>query len=528
MEIKDREGLRRELQNVFSSSDLRELCFDLDVDCEIFSSKKNELIIELISYLENRDQIPYLIEKLELERPLIDWFSFIARSNGVDKDKLEREDWFERLGFVRDRYPFDSSARLAEKDEILKNFQETFVPHPNLPPDKLLGTENRVGFVYFFAPPGGGKTSLLQYMQDLIAEDGTPSIVVDYFDNFKPKGDYNLFFAKQIIELINKQVDNLIIPASKDPTELLNTVVKQCSDKGIHRIYILIDRVDSDPGIDFTSIMPLVANRNLLDIENLRFKIFLPSKHQEKLSTQIEIYDHFDLEWSRALLKQVLNQRLAACLKEDLRSSITSLGLLCDQDLASDIENKLFECITIETPRQMWFFLEKLVDRHFSGENSARHSTERITSESFKRVCEELKPEEEPVKKDKRNGDNIAITVESNAQAIINVGSKLSDVMQQIDSLPADDAFKRELREAVTDLQNHLKELPAENEDDVEIISDSVQTLVDESNKKRPNKKKVQITIKGLKEAAQNIAKISPIILEIAMRIVDIISRNPK
>ena len=414
MEIKDRKGLREKLGGAFKMEELQTLCLDLDIEYENFSPRKSKFIADLIDYFVRRNQLPHLISQLESERPEIEWAPFFleleksseennrngdmsskvgsnnAKANILNGNKLTRDEWFNQQGFARDRYPFGSTARRGEVDRILKNYPETFVFPPDLPGDQLLETKDRTGYVYFFGPSGCGKTSLLQYMKDLIAEQVTSTVTIEYFSNFKPYGDSNLFFANQIVERIYEQVDDLIIPATNNPTELISKIVKQCNDKGIRSIYVLVDQVDSDPAIDFTSIMSLVANRNFLEIENLLFKFFLPFEYKKHLARQIEIYGYFELMWNQELLKKALNQRLSACLKEDLRSNITPLGLLCEQDLASDIENKLFEFVTIDTPRQMWLFLDMLVDMHFSGENSARLITERITTESFKKVCKKF------------------------------------------------------------------------------------------------------------------------------------------
>lgn len=66
--------LQENLNSRFNDSELRDLCFYLEVDYESLSGdRKNDKVRELVTYLERRSRIPKLIDKCSSLRPNIDW-----------------------------------------------------------------------------------------------------------------------------------------------------------------------------------------------------------------------------------------------------------------------------------------------------------------------------------------------------------------------------------------------------------------------------------------------------------------------
>lgn len=307
--------------------------------------------------------------------------------NQQNDSLYNRYEWLEQLGFESGRYPFGQNAYRAEDDTILE-YPETFVFLPDLPSDKLLGDENDSGYTYFFAPNGAGKTSLRRYVKEYIVNNEPSTIIVEYVKGFKPEtmAEADLYYATQIAKLICNQVKEIDIPEKNDAEDLLREVLQECHKVNVNRVYVLVDNVDWDFNTDFGHIEPLIANRYFLQIRGLRFKFFLNSKTESMLQELKNRYGYFPLKWTTEKLREVLSQRLTACVIEELRSSVT-LGLLCDPDLASQLDEKLFDCIQIETPRELWEFVEKLIDVHFSG--TTKHSSaELITMETFDKVCD--------------------------------------------------------------------------------------------------------------------------------------------
>jgi hypothetical protein len=76
--IMKRAELREMLGKYFSESDLRELCFDLEIDDEgLARNNKNEMIIDLILYCKRENRLDELIDYIRFKRP---WF--VEREGG--------------------------------------------------------------------------------------------------------------------------------------------------------------------------------------------------------------------------------------------------------------------------------------------------------------------------------------------------------------------------------------------------------------------------------------------------------------
>jgi glucokinase len=79
---------------------------------------------------------------------------------------------------------------------------------------------------------------------------------------------------------------------------------------------------------------------------------------------------------------------------------------------------------------------------------------------------------------------------------------------------------KAELEQLLKQLEAELKKLPAEHQEDAEMVAELIQDLVEEAGKEKPKKRKLEISGEGLKKAAQNLAAVAPLIGEIAGKIV--------
>ncbi len=105
--------------------------------------------------------------------------------------------------------------------------------------------------------------------------------------------------------------------------------------------------------------------------------------------------------------------------------------------------------------------------------------------------------------------------------SIVNIGSTLSNVTQQVETMAqgsADD--KAELEALIKQLEAELKKLPANHQEDAEIVAEYTQDLVEEAGKEKPKARKLEITGEGLKKAAENLLDVAPLIGEIAGKIV--------
>lgn len=70
----ERRRLLNGLINYFNLSELQGLCFELGIDFEdLGGTSKTDIARELISYLERRGRLPYLVQILRKQRPHVVW-----------------------------------------------------------------------------------------------------------------------------------------------------------------------------------------------------------------------------------------------------------------------------------------------------------------------------------------------------------------------------------------------------------------------------------------------------------------------
>lgn len=105
--------------------------------------------------------------------------------------------------------------------------------------------------------------------------------------------------------------------------------------------------------------------------------------------------------------------------------------------------------------------------------------------------------------------------------AVLNIKSTLNNVQQTIGGMStAHDAEKEELQKLVKQLEQALSQVPETHDEDAEAVSQTTEALVNLAAEEKPNKTMLQITGEGLKQAAKNLAEITPDVLKIATGIV--------
>lgn len=103
---------------------------------------------------------------------------------------------------------------------------------------------------------------------------------------------------------------------------------------------------------------------------------------------------------------------------------------------------------------------------------------------------------------------------------ILNIESKLTNVSQSIRDIPSfDQSLKDELKQLIEQLNVALQKAPIEKIDESEALVDTTKNLVEDISKDKPNKAKIQLTLEGLKKAAENIASVLPEVLPIVIQI---------
>ena len=98
----------------------------------------------------------------------------------------------------------------------------------------------------------------------------------------------------------------------------------------------------------------------------------------------------------------------------------------------------------------------------------------------------------------------------------LNIKSTLQNAAQTAQTLPnADEAAKHELEKLMIQLNDALQKHAVEKPEDTEAIAVSAKDLVEKASKEKPNNKLLEISAKGLKEAAEAIKDVVPIAISI-------------
>ena len=105
--------------------------------------------------------------------------------------------------------------------------------------------------------------------------------------------------------------------------------------------------------------------------------------------------------------------------------------------------------------------------------------------------------------------------------AIINIKSTLTNVQQSVGEIRTDDQNARqELEKLIGQLSEALEKTPEESQEHAQAVAETAKALVDTAKAEKPNKNMLQITGEGLKQAAQNLAEVMPVVVTIASQIV--------
>ena len=105
--------------------------------------------------------------------------------------------------------------------------------------------------------------------------------------------------------------------------------------------------------------------------------------------------------------------------------------------------------------------------------------------------------------------------------AFINIKSTLTNVQQSIGDISTDDMDTRmELEKLIGQLNDALQNVPAEKQEQAEAVAQTAKALIDVAKAEKPNQTLLQITGEGLKKAAQELVKATPVVLHVASQIV--------
>ena len=104
--------------------------------------------------------------------------------------------------------------------------------------------------------------------------------------------------------------------------------------------------------------------------------------------------------------------------------------------------------------------------------------------------------------------------------SIINIKSTLTNVQQSVGEIRTDDQdARKELEKLIGQLSEALQKVPEQNQEQAGAVAETAKVLVDTAKAEKPNKTMVQVTGEGLKQAAQNLADVMPVVVTIAGQI---------
>ncbi len=121
---------------------------------------------------------------------------------------------------------------------------------------------------------------------------------------------------------------------------------------------------------------------------------------------------------------------------------------------------------------------------------------------------------------DKKESHSVVINNPQNVN--LNIATTLSDVRQSINHIQTiNQSDKDDFEKLILQLTQELQKAPKEKVEDAEAVAEYAKELVDEVSKDTPKKIKISISKEGLIKAAENIASVLPMVLQIAKQIVN-------
>lgn len=110
--------------------------------------------------------------------------------------------------------------------------------------------------------------------------------------------------------------------------------------------------------------------------------------------------------------------------------------------------------------------------------------------------------------------------------AILNIKSTLNNVSQSVGAMPhGDEQLKAELQRLIAELSAALEKAPPEQAETAQEVAQSAELLVKTAGEEKPSKTLLKISGESLRQAAQNLAAVMPLVLPIATQIVETVRK---
>jgi tRNA C32,U32 (ribose-2'-O)-methylase TrmJ len=112
--------------------------------------------------------------------------------------------------------------------------------------------------------------------------------------------------------------------------------------------------------------------------------------------------------------------------------------------------------------------------------------------------------------------------------AVINIKSKLDNVKQTVHNAPSlASETQAELEKLVSELEEALKPVAEARPEDADRVADMTAMVVKEATRQQPNKSILNVSLEGLKEAANAVAAIAPAVIGVATKIANVVAGMP-
>jgi hypothetical protein len=193
-----------------------------------------------------------------------------------------------------------------------------------------------------------------------------------------------LLFYTELVDDVPESLADL-----DSPVRCLAEFAQLAKRLGLNQIRILIDRLDEgsvtiqDPNNLALLIAPLIGNLPLMEVPGVTFHFFLPSETREAVMKFVrhERFHLLNLAWNSEKLKLLLRLRLRVYSE----GRIQSLGKLCEDQLASHIEDEMLEAAE-ESPRMLLQLGAGLFEIHVANPSHGRAITEAVWGQTRAQV----------------------------------------------------------------------------------------------------------------------------------------------
>jgi hypothetical protein len=315
---------------------------------------------------------------------------------------LDRRHWLQEHGFRENLFHPESWNAETDVHAI-----RCFIHPKNY--ESLVGTLKNPECHFVCSPPGGGKSSLRRAIKAQLDSSLLPRILtveylVDGYDEIADTWEH----CHRIVALVNRALQRAgkaavseVKPASRE--ELFETMIHGCREAGFEAVYILVDNVTGyETGSQsveeqFKRVSGLIRNYSLLSmgLRGVVFKFFLPTEmspivdglYQNKLLKSLEI------EWSRSLLMDILQQRLiVSCLEDKLGRSefiLSTFEEMFEPAISSQVVDTILDSgCRARSPRAMWQLGYYLLEVHFRNGGVLRRYDELINDLDLRRALD--------------------------------------------------------------------------------------------------------------------------------------------